>query len=563
MSNSIVPLKVTRKLDPRVDFQQPVLSAREGSKQIAYLRATANSLAPSVIFTINPPNPSGGGLSRDILIENTFVFNVANTGAAVAGQPILQPAVEDAPRAFPFNSVVTSQSVSIGGTEFTTSNWNTIGHIVRRFFPKKSLYKYANYCPWHPDQSSDYNALTGTNRDEIDSGASNDWDFSRGAYVYYNVVPIAGIAPNVAMQVRLTTREPLLLSPFVFGGDDFVLPFIQQLTLQLNVDVGNIGNMLSKKVNVNSPNTLAVTFVSHSNSNIYYQVLAAPALEQGIPRLLSVPYQSFEVSTGSSGAVAGWDPNGGGQPVLVQFQSQVVNYNTIPSRILVWVGLAPGQNTMNTPDYSLAMARGTQFQVLWNGSPYMTNVPMETLYVQASEQGYAMPWEQWQGLYKINGNTLVGGSGTILCIVPGLHFELPEGQCPGMAGSFQFQVTMSAYNQVNVAVNATLYVCATMPGVLSLSAGGETTKKQGVITTADYLGAIEDHDDDHHEESGGSIYSSLKQALPYAKSVLKHGKSLLSKVPDSWLDGGSSMSGGSDLYGGAKLSKMSLANRIR
>jgi hypothetical protein len=568
MSLSAKAIPVTKVVDARVDFPEWKLPVREGGSSVAYLKATASSKGSSVQFDVVPPNPGGSVIGRDMLWYNKVVFTITNPGPAPEGAvPIVTPGLYDAPRAYPVTSCVDTATIQINNESITVNNIADIGHVLRRFNPRSAMYKLSNFCPWFPD-AGDYSQLQGSGRDVLSAAATGDYDFMRGAYTRFTVAD--GATPQNAV-VTLETYEPINFSPFMFGSQSPGIPYVQSLGLRFNIS--NFALALSHaNVNANLPiDNLAYIKAEHVASDLYYQSIAAPLLSSTLKPELVLPHYRLVTNTANKQTLQANQDN------KLNFSSQVINYPAIPSRIYVFAAPAASGRNPQVPDFTARFVDGLNVQ--WNSkTALMTSVQREQLYTQAVDSGCALPWEQWDGQYRFStggaGPALVAGSGSILCIRPGVDYDL-DGAVPGQAGSYQFQVSANFSNQMPAAYDFQLYVVAVLQGTLTLTSGFETYAQIGVITEADVLAATEKiHPKDHMDTYGAGWLDNLQSMIrPVVRTIHKVSefagkaeptlRAVKEAVGAGVRSGGSAFSGGADFYGGAMLSKKGLAARLR
>jgi hypothetical protein len=573
-------IPVTKVVDPRIHFGRWSMPVREGGNSVSYLRVSATSLGSTVQFDIVPPSPSSCVVSRDMLWYNRFTLTCSSTAAPPAGAVnLVTPGLYDAPRAYPITSCVDSMAVQINNETITVNNWSDIGATLRRFNPRSAMYKLSNFCPWFPDQSSDYQNLTGSLRDVLSAAAAGDYDFMRGAYTRFTVQPGATSTNAV---VVLETLEPVNLSPFMYGSQSPGIPFVQTLGLRFNLS--NIARALSHAVTPQNVPITSVSFV-HNQSDMFYQSIALPVTER-IPPSVVLPHYRLLVNTSNPQNLVSQVPVPNTLPNGSTFTSQVINYPCVPSRIYVFCAPVASQRDSSTPDFTAQFVGGLSVQ--WNSrTALMTSVRREQLYSQAVDAGLASPWEQWDGSYRFltdgaAGPTIVGGSGSILCIRPGQDYDLEPGVVAGQAGSYQFQVNANFNNQSLETKNFSMYVVAVLNGTLTINSGFETHVEIGVISQEDVLNATEKvHPSGVLDTYGGGFFDNIKSMILNPMSTARglvnavHGIANLAKNAEPIISGvkkaigagahsgGSAMSGGADFYGGALLPKKSLQDRLR
>jgi len=579
MSLATQKMPVVKVVDSRLSFPEWAVPVREGGNVVSYLSANATSKGAQVSFSLNPPNPGGSVLARDILIYNKLTFTVA--GAEIAGVPLVNIGSTDAPRAYPWSSCIDNISLNLNNETISVGNWSDIGHVMRRFNPRASLYKKMNICPWFPDQSAVYQDLVGSNRNPLASGTVGDYDYLRGAYARCYTT---GAVTTTAATIVLETVEPLTLAPFLPGSTAPGIPFVQ--TLNLDFTCSNYARALSRALGypVGGADTPLANFTSisavHNDSRIFYQSIALPLTEEAVPREVSLPHYRLATNTAAPISITSAVPTLNGTiPPGTNMQSPVIIYPSVPSRIYVFAQPTASSKNVGTPDYT-AMYCG-QLQVMWNSrTALMTSTTREELYQQAVDAGYAGPWESWQGFFRKSGTTAIGSSGSILCIRPGIDFDLEAGTVVGQAGSYQFQVSANFQDQSGLGAGGqapfVLYVVAVLNGVLTINAGYEAHQVFGAVTQADVLAAKSRvSSEEVYDTFGSGFFDNLKgmitRAVPFLQKGARAAHAGLSAAKDAGLLGSAafsggdipSMYGGSAMSGGARLSKRDLSARLR
>jgi hypothetical protein len=232
--------------------------------------------------------------------------------------------------------------------------------------------------------------------------------------------------------------------------------------------------------------------------------------------------------------------------------------------------LPPSSLTMQNPDFTMMYCGN--LSVLWGGVSKMQNVLPQQLYASAVDAGYAFPWENFGGSYLL-GNAAVGSSGSVLCLRPGVDFDLENGQAVGQASNINFTISGNFHDQSQTGgvTNAVLWVVSVLPGVATFTSAATCQTQIGVITEADVLEGAESHvnANDVHDAFGSGIFDTLRKALPFVQRVGKFAHQGLSAAKNAGLlgegviSGGSALAGGSSMYGGARLTARDLRKRIR
>lgn len=573
MSLASKPMEVVQIIDKRVDFRPQALAVREGCGTVAYLQASATSLGSSVQFDIIPPNPNSNVLSRDILVENTVTLTINAPSNVADLTDLIKIGSYDAPRAFPWSSCVQSMTLRLNGQSFSVNAFNEVGHVLRRCNPKSAFYRLGSKAPFYPDQSSDYAALITSNRNVLSAAAAGDFDMYRGAYTRVNVTAV----DTQSATVVITTFEPVCIDPVMYASDLAALPYVQSFGFTFSM--GSYARMLSHAFDATTTDfTNAQVTAVHNKSTLYYQSIAQPLLADKMPAQISFPYHQVNTNVAAAQSVIQIAPYVGPIQAGTRLQSPVITFNTIPNRIYVFAAPTAANCRASTPDFTMQYTG--ELQVQWGGnSGLMTNIPRETLWDQAREAGIDLPWEQWDSRYRLNtvaaGATttgIVGGSGSILCLIPGKHWPLNAGEAQGSGGSYQFQVQASFANQsgVDYPSGVSLYVVSITEGVITMDSGFGCRVEVGALNASDVLDAKPERISES-EVTGAGFFDVIKSVIPIVRKGAKLAHTALSAANSAGLLGNGAMAGagnanylgGSALSGGKLLSQKSLAARLR
>jgi hypothetical protein len=567
MSLAPQPIPVTVISDPRTTFEDWSLPCRVGGSGISYLQQQANSANSNLIsFDIRPPNWTGSVIGPEMIWYNKVTLTIV--GAAGSGN-LLQPGVLDAPRAFPFTSVVDSMRMTINGTSFDIQQNAMIGHVLRRFNPRASLFKEANYCPWYPDSGfCRYQDVTASTRNPLGSGSVGDLDFTRGAYQKVVYTPTAGSLTTNGTVV-LESWEPLNISPLMYEATGQGLPYVS--TLHFDFNISNIARLLSHSVGTGGSGVIPNSGVTASaqTSYMYYQMINYPLLGREVKPIISMPFYSINPYLSQAQIIGEGVPALGSTTVGSLLTTQSITLPCVPSRIYVFAQPQASTLTMQHPDFTYMYCGN--LNVLWNGITKMQNVQPQQLYSSAVDAGYAYPWENFNGSYLLGAAT-VGSSGSVICLRPGTDFDLPNGQAVGQAGPINLQISGNWHDQsATGGLSAVLWVVAILPGVCTLTSAATCNFNVGVISEEDVLTGAESQvsANDVHEAFGSGVFDTLKKSLPFIQRLGKLAHNGLSAANNAGLlgngleTGGSSLAGGASMYGGSMLSKKALMRRLR
>jgi hypothetical protein len=569
MSLAIEAIPVCLVEDTRTSFPPFSLPARVGVAGNSFLFQDADTKGSNIVYSWEPPSPQDSVIPHTMIQQ--IIVTLTITGATAGTGNLFAQGSFDAPRAFPMESCFDTKQLELNGTSFIVNNNKEIGHVLRRFNPKKSLFKNCNFCPWYPDTGvATYSDLVGSNRNPLGAGTTGDIDLTRGCYgmsTYTN--GIGGLNLTTSGTVQLETWEPFVLDPFKYDPTAQGLPYIYKIDINQSINGNSWARALSHATNaVRGSIANANVTANVTTARMWYQSVKIPSLSRGIGPVVQMPYYSLKVdqTVGTVPArvpTLGMDIKSQGSTLT----SAILNYGVMPSRFYIFA--QPSVLTAQHPDSTHTYTGN--LTVMAGADQKMMNVSPRQLYSSAVDAGYSYPWENFAGFYNFTGagtnapTTVIGSSGSIITLRPGIDFDLPAGVVPGQAGAFRFQFSADFLEQRAASSGqSTLYVVAVLPGVVSFGSEREVIKKQGVISQNDVMNATEKvREGDVLDAYGSGFFDTIKAALPMLQSGARYAHAGLSAAKSAGLLGGSSMTGGSAMTGGAMLTPAQIAARHR
>ena len=269
MSLSVKKLKPVLVLDKRLGFetQREFGVIKSGVSNTFKVLPTANSSTASTQFNIQPPSENIA-INREIILH--FVFQITFTGTAgtLNGGTLLYPGLYDAPRAFPLNQIIQSIEAQINNANVSMNNYQLINAFSRLNVSSDELRRDFSSAPSMVDtyQNYDdpYNFGYGIANDPLQNYGQNSYYNPRGAYPVTVISnPVVGAGNPATATVQFETYEPLILSPFLSGGDNNTAFIgVQSLVLQLNFLAGNLARIWSHSSGAGNAGTIATTSVT-------------------------------------------------------------------------------------------------------------------------------------------------------------------------------------------------------------------------------------------------------------------------------------------------------------
>jgi hypothetical protein len=543
--------------DRRTSFPAYKFPARTSAASVLNKKVEATSVGTSVSYgTINVPAGATNTLLPTLMVYNKFTATISVAAAAGADTTdLIKYGVTDAARAFPFMSCVDSITLTINGKPVSVTSWSQIGAAMRRFNTKK-LFKNCSSTPWYPDLLANYTDGLGSSRNSLGSGAVGDFDYQRGCYRQYKV--IQGVPSTNNAVVELETWEPVFVSPMEYDPCGPGIPYVASFGLEFAAS--SYRRILSHAYDASATGNLFIQNsdigVEHIKSTLFYQTCAPSLSGTQIPPKVSLPYYMLKTDLSNAQVCDfGVPAYNAPLPTGTQFQSALINYTQIPERIYNFVVPVKDKLTVQHPDYTYAGCGNVN--ISFNNADWtFTNTLPQQWFANAKDAGYDLPWESYVGSFNFNGR-MVGSSGTIYVVRPGIDFVLPDGQAVGMQVPVQYQFSGNFLEQRALSSGAAILITvAVYLGEVIQTDQCETFVFPGVLTAADVESAMRKGEvltlGDSEASFGGGMYGSTK---PAKLGLCQSGAGMVT--------GGTTISGGSSLSGGAVLTRGMMASRHR
>lgn len=563
MSNNIIPIVPEPIRDPRVnvdsDYQYSVLV---GGQNINYRSFVASGPSQnSVTFNCNPP----AGVIVDRKVYLRMPITITFTGTAPVGQNLLQSGY-DAFRQFPLTSIIQSINLNLNSANVVLVPYDII-HALMKYNNCVDLFnREYSQSPSMPDQSQTYDQLVNTVRNPLAQFGDNSSYVPRGAF------PITVVSnTNTSAQITAVLVEPLFISPLYFGQGD-----VQGLTGLQTIDITiDFINRLSRIWSHSNAGGSVLSDVSVSlglPSLLFCHI--QPKEVQMIPKQQSTPYYQLVRYSNRLGS-----PLASG--ATTTFTANNIDLNSIPRRLYIFVKEAETNQTFTSTDSFLSI---TKCIVYWNSRNLLTTASEEDLYNICKRNGCMLSFNEWsaRGMPVMVGGstTTINGIGSVIALDVGIDIGLESYEGSGINGKYQLQLTLDIVNRSpNTIIDPTIYVLAVNVGTLTNMDGFFSTQV-GILSqsdalsanTRDYVNVVE-----IDKYYGGNFFTGLKDfakdfwkgvkkvapyvqtALPYVEKGLEVGLPLLAGGEV----GGCSMKAQPNFYGGRKLSKQQMINRLK
>lgn len=534
MSITVETLATKRVVDTRTDvnsYARRTYQIFDGPQDAGYVRFVPNggqSSGNQLNFTLNPPS-TRVFVNRRVFIEATFevsligippaegsttLLNYARTGAiiapdAVPGTTLGSQNGNNGPRAYPLANATRSLQVSINNDQLSQN----LGQYWR------ATTRYANglaqseidqgLTPTMLDLAQTYIQTNGTALSPFAQRGANPLQTSRTSIfdiqVIENTVYQNDNVPVLA-RVRFTVREPLYLSPFLFGRGDQDTGLIGVQTMNLQMQLGGRGSgpnadlaaavySIDKIKTFNSAAFTPVITATTTTAFVYMNFLTPDAL-QIIPDINNYPYYepTLYVTTLPGEVI----PAGAIQRTINMNNIQL---NSIPQRLLIFI---------DEPDSVASVYKSDTFASIQsvnisfdNRDSLLAAATSVDLYNIAAKNNTNLTWTEWNR-----------DCGSVLCLNFGEDIPLRANQAVGLRGSYNLRMTVT-YNNVKTgpATGATAtgpYELLPMDGVslsvLVFGVGVMTIAQQNVVRT---VGILTNED---------VLRSKTQPAIPYVNS---------------------------------------------
>lgn len=542
MLNSSEDVKFVRVIAPSVDINalgNKSYAVLDGPSENTFRQDISTSFSNNTINIVCDPPNEQTYMNRYTPIEVTFEITFQGTSGGV-GIPLLQapylrhaPGVPvgataaDAPRAYPLQNATNSLQLKIGDA--------TISQNINQFYRNFNHYHnfnqnrtgYESMTPNQLDPSWDYKNTFGTVQSPFNGAydASDGVECPRGGFVDCLVVrnDATGTAGDVAI-VRMTIREPILISPWLADGADAFssVNFIGINTFSLIISLGGRGvgplaglfGALWSHDATNSPSALTSGSVNVLNAQILAN-FKTPDPTQILNSAAGYTYSYFEPQL---------YPTTVNNPIAPGQTSTVVMNNiqlgSVPN--LVYLSVAESDqffDATKTDTFLVIESININFD---NRSSLLATMTPIDLWTMSRTNGSIQTWRQFS--YD---------QGSVICIAFGTDLALGATLTAGVQGNFSLNAKITFRNQTDRVIPAiTLATTVVQEGVMTISQN-RCYRTIGPIGRADVLasktGPIAPY---HHPTNfyGGNFLDKLKKFFGKLAPVLRTGLSVAQKV---------------------------------
>jgi hypothetical protein len=480
-------------------------------------------------------------IDRRVMWQSTVEFNVtmtlANTGTGItAASSVLKFGSNCGFSPYPLHSLCTTQQVTINNNTVSI-NMNDVLPAVVKLGTDRELAHYNGLALTQGDFYRDAAATASyVNSPLYDvRGVANDRSFKpRGtlAGLTFGSPTLNGAAVTApgggggsiyswnatfgaqgtplanggiySITVTATFLEPLIVSPFIYSnpyynGQGFY--GIQNLNYVFNIAGGATSGFFRTAFPAATAYPAAgatVTLQRFLDSKLVFNFLSPKPSDMLTARNV-VPYWEMPRFTSSnfSGPVAATaNADGTITPQKTTVQSQSIQLNQIPDKLIIFVRRAKSARTTQDTDFSFPIENiAINFN---NQSGILASASKDQLWRYSVESGSNQTWDEYSGV--ANAGQLPGVPtndtpmlGSYLMLEFGRHIQITEDYyASGSLGNFnlQFSVTIQNYSQTSYAAAGSLeLVLITQNSGIFVTEKGQSATYTGVLTKDDVLSA--------------------------------------------------------------------------
>jgi len=567
MSLSFEDMQVKPVVVSSVDLGRPdSYQALIGGTQITKKEVISTSYNSSqASFQCNPPD-SLTIIDRRVLLKVPITLTF--TASSVAGGTYMLQSGYDAFRAMPLSSIMQTLTVSVNNNKITLQPSEVVSEVMRFHGNQRDL-QYRSGAPALPDQSQEYSELLLTNRNPLAQYGERFEVPARGGFPY---TAVGGAVGATTMTVSAVLTEPLLISPFVWGGADSKgLCRVQNMQVQINWE-SNLARVWSHFDPAGT--VMSNVSVALGQPSLLFTYITNPPTLQ-IPKTLEYQYHDMsEVHITELGSSVAPDAS-------YTMVSSNIQLSSIPEMLLICVKERKGDRTYKTTDSWQSLE---SVNLSWaNSSGLLTGATKEQLYDISVKNGLDMTYTEWSAdpTYVLSGGvqSQQRGVGSVLLLRLGedIAFSDPASSV-GVAGTFNLNMRLGLRNRNPTrTIFPALYITPIYRAVMSIQ-DNQSVLQTAVLSPADVLDSAKQANDigavSSSDVAGGAFNVSkfAKQALPYIRKGRKVAQDVARAIPGPEAKVASAILDGAEAFGlgrrggmpvgGAKMSRAELRRAL-
>jgi hypothetical protein len=533
--------------DPRIVQETPTKYAVcKGAVSTTQTQFKAIASTPSQSsFSVQVPSLSTI-IDRYFELQSSILvsFTATVSPAPAIGEAVVVFGRDIAFCSMPHMSLVSTLTAQINDTA-TTINLNDVLREICRFTDdgKNNLLraypymldKYANYNDGAGAINSILSSYYEAQYEEVPNGAFGDVVFTDPTGATAIAPPVGdGATTTFTIYARITTSEPLLLSPFIFAeqyaNKEVGLSSVNNIQVILNYGGSN---QISRLIRNQTLNGRIISNVQLNGANPFpgaslNVIFRTPSLDLPLMAFNQVSYLEYPrfISTYQGTSIP---PN-----TTVPLTSQTITLPVVPDLLVIYA--KPSAYTQIQGDFYLPI---TGVSITFdNFSGILSSFTKTSLFRTAVQNNLRMDYNTWNGrVYTTNPTagytTPASGQtqsvGGFLVLKPGIDFQLASGSAPGVVGQYVLSVQANVFNpdQVNPVANPLLYIMTINSGVFTTQSGSSRIVR-GLLSESDVVSAPMSPlvSSAHMERYIGSGFfdklgSALSKAGDFAMSQLK------------------------------------------
>ena len=529
--------------------------------------STSTVVSRNVIWGSDITFSLTGAVNQYEWLWNGVPINQTNNGAGnlVRGADCFAP--------FTLHQLTNNMTCQINNTSVVQNQVNVILDPILRGLDRQKIQELYGSTPTQLDYWGDYvsglpqqvanAAALAANVDTLQKPLINTWNspFNSAqaqnckdldSRASFEIISIAGNTPSGAaaqvknVQITIRVREPLILSPFLFGGEQehTGLVGITQLNFTMSMDA-TAKRALRWYLSNTAGSTKSCNGVTYTNPymELFYYT---PPPTMLIPATCVTPLQQVVNYLLPAAPAAQTQPG-----ASASLTSNSLQLNSIPDKVVIWID----DNAKQSADGSLVpdhYATITGVNITFNNQTgILSNFSQKQLYDFSRKSGSQQTFDEFSGLVNIGGNNNAGNivfnrgtCGSVLYLNFGDCININEVyNAPGSLTTTQFQVKVDFTNNLLNAITPVLNVMFLYSGILSTTNGNSSSYLNGVLTRNDVLNAASAP---HMAKSelvryvGNGVFSDMKAMasnyLPMAKKMLQAADNKYTKLGAEALD---------------------------
>ena len=435
----------------------------------------------TITFTLTPPSLDAV-LSKNIFME--FTFEVTLTGTAGSSGYIYNKDF-DAPRFMPIAQCTSSIQVQLNNENLNLNTYQFLNPLLNLNTTQEELNSYCSIFPSMRDNMQNYNdcydqpSLKGIVNNPLTTWGQAPANIiqPRGAWKVSVVSnPLVGNGnPGVAV-VRFTSREPLILAPFLLNNFGPGIVGISGMIITLNFTSSlarvwshNNENSASSVLNAMNAATPGVRVTIVENPAIHNTWISLPE-DYPVPATTMQKFSTVNYyPTNIPGAVA--------SNTTREFTSQNISLDSTPTRAIVVV--MPIQDEI-TPYTSDSFGSIEQVSINFdNNTGINASCSTVDLFLQAKRNGYLGTYFDW-----------TEGVGSVYPIDFGINCPINSTtSAAGAQGKVNLQVFVKVRNINQTKAVTFNLVIVTINNGLLINNMGNLQQKNSILTQADVIKA--------------------------------------------------------------------------